>query len=126
MDDRKQKVLIIEDDAHLQMIYSSKFKADGFEVHQALSGAQGFRLANEVIPDIILLDIMLPEGMNGFDVLSQLKLSQELKEIPVIMFTNLDSEKDSALSSGAADYVVKANTSIDELVAKVRTHIRKR
>lgn len=123
MDEPKKKILIIEDDANLLMVYKTKFESEGFTVFDALTGSQGLTLAKDNKPDIILLDIMLPEGMNGFDVLQQLKLISELKEVPVILLTNLDSEKDSGLSMGAVDYVVKADTSIDELLSKVKSHI---
>lgn len=123
MDTQKKKLLIIEDDASLQLVYKHKFEQEDFEVLQAYTGQQGITFAKEKHPDMILLDIMLPEGMNGFDVMEQLKRDDILKAIPVIMFTNLDSEKDTALSMGAVDYIVKANTSIDELTTKVKAHL---
>ena len=66
---------------------------------------------------------MLPAGMNGFDLLEQLKRDEKLKTVPVIVFTNLDSERNVAESMGAVDYIVKANTSIDDLVKKVKSHL---
>jgi DNA-binding response OmpR family regulator len=119
----KKKILIIEDDTSLLMIYKTKFESEGFEVFEATSGHQGLSLASEHKPDMILLDIMLPEGMNGFDVMQQMKLIQGIENIPVILLTNLESEKNSGLAAGAKDYVVKANTSIDELVVKIKTHL---
>jgi len=123
MDAPKKKVLIIEDDANLISVYQAKFQAEGFEVVTALTGQQGLTSAKETSPDIILLDIMLPEGMNGFDVMEQMRIDPELVKIPVILLTNLDSEKQTGMSLGAVDYVVKADTSIDELVAKVKKHL---
>jgi DNA-binding response OmpR family regulator len=123
MDDIKKKILIVEDDNHLQMIYKTKLESDGYEIIQATTGQQGITLAKDKHPDLILLDIMLPEGMNGFDVMGQLQIDANTKDIPIIVFTNLDSEKQTAISMGAVDYVVKANTSIDELTIKVKNHI---
>ncbi|OGG01422.1 hypothetical protein A2Z33_02695 [Candidatus Gottesmanbacteria bacterium RBG_16_52_11] len=124
MESQKKKLLIIEDDASLQLVYKHKFEMEGFEVFQAYTGQQGLTFARDKVPDMILLDIMLPEGMNGFDVMEQLKRDEKLGKIPIIMFTNLDSEKETALSLGAVDYVVKSNTSIDELTEKVKSHIK--
>jgi two-component system, sensor histidine kinase and response regulator len=123
MDVPMKKILIVEDDNALQMIYQNKFKLEGFEVIQAFNGQQGLSLAREKLPDIMLLDVMLPSGMNGFDLLEQLKREENLKNIPVIVFTNLDSERNVAISMGAVDYIVKANTSIDDLVIKVKSHL---
>ena len=123
MDTVKKKILIIEDDHALQLIYQNKFDQEGFDVTQAYTGQQGLTIAKDKVPDLILLDVMLPEGMNGFDFLEQIKRDDALKNVPVILFTNLDSEKNVAYSMGAVDYVVKANTSIDELVAKVKSHL---
>jgi DNA-binding response OmpR family regulator len=125
MEDTKKKILIVEDDHSLQAIYKDKFDQEGFAVFQAFNGQQGLTIAKDNPPDIILLDVMLPEGMNGFDLFEQLKRDDRLKVVPVIIFTNLDSEKNIAMTMGAADYIVKANTSIDELVAKVKQHLQK-
>jgi DNA-binding response OmpR family regulator len=123
METPKKIILVIEDDATLQMVYRQKFEESGYEVISALNGTQGLTIAKDKTPNLILLDIMLPEGMNGFDVMEQLKQDPKLNTIPVIVLTNLDSEKNTALSMGAADYVVKANTSIEDLVKKVVDHI---
>ena len=124
MTDTKSNILIIEDDHSLQSIYLEKFTQEGFTVRQGFTGQQGLTLAHAEKPDIILLDVMLPEGMNGFDVMEQLKRDSVLSTVPVIVFTNLDSEMNVAKSMGAIDYVVKANMSIDELVIKVKSYLK--
>lgn len=116
-----KKILIVEDDLHLQVIYQESLAPLGAEVLLAITGAQGLQMAKEKKPDLIILDIMLPLGMNGFDVLEQLKRDPELKNIPVVVLTNLDSERKTALDIGAVDYLVKANTSIADVVARVKT-----
>jgi DNA-binding response OmpR family regulator len=123
MDQQKKKILIVEDDANLQMLYKQKFVLEGFDVLQATNGQQSLSIVKDQRPDLILLDIMLPQGMNGFDVFEQFKLDSRLLNVPIIMFTNLDSERETALRMGAVDYIVKANTSIDELVRKVKSHL---
>lgn len=119
----KRKILMIEDDQQLQQSYQKLFTVEGYEVFQAFTGEQGLQLAKEKKPDIILLDIMLQGGVNGFDVLEQLKKDRDLFNIPVLMLTNLDSERKLALSIGAVDYLVKANTSIDVLLEKVKNYV---
>lgn len=119
----KKKVLVIEDDRNLQIVYKQKLTDAGYEVLTALTGNQGLTVARDQKPDLLLLDIMLPEGMNGFDVLEFVKRDQAMKNIPVIVLTNLDSEKETAVEMGAVDYLVKANMSIDDLVGKVREHL---
>lgn len=118
-----QKVLIIEDDGEIQSLYKDRLTAEGFEVIQETSGNKGFFAAKDNNPDLIILDIMLPGGINGFDVLEKLKKDSRYKRIPVVVLTNLDSEEKVAREIGAVDYVVKANASLDEVVAKVKKYV---
>ena len=114
------KIFHIEDDLQLQVNYQENFQKLGVEVLLAITGAQGLQLAKEQKPDLILLDIMLPLGLNGFDVLESLKRDPELKNIPVIVITNLDSERKTAMDIGATDYIVKANTSLEDVISRVK------
>ena len=115
-----KSVLIIEDDTDLQRIYHDRLVGEGYEVRQATTGQQGVSLAQQKKPDIILLDVMMPGGMNGFDVLEQFKRDLELQNVPVIMSTNLDSEGQTARSIGVADYVVKANVTPEQMIEKIK------
>jgi adenylate cyclase len=124
MEPTAKDILIVEDDHALQSIYSQKLTSEGFAVRQAFTGNQGLTLSKEKTPDLILLDVMLPAGMNGFDLLERIKVDPVLAAVPVIVFTNLDSEQSVAKTMGAVDYLVKANTSIDELVSKVKMYIK--
>ncbi|OGM21786.1 hypothetical protein A2863_00680 [Candidatus Woesebacteria bacterium RIFCSPHIGHO2_01_FULL_38_9b] len=114
------KILLVEDDLDIQRIYSSKLSMEGYEVILTIDALQGLHLAKSEKPSIILLDIMLPGKMNGFELLEQLKKSDELKNIPVIVLTNLDTEKEQALQVGADDYLIKANTDLNQIVEKVK------
>jgi DNA-binding response OmpR family regulator len=89
-------------------------------VISAGTGAEGLHLAENQKPDLLLLDIILPGGMNGFDVLEQIKRNDSLKDIPVIVLTNLDSETVIAKKIGAADYMIKSETSLDEMIVKIK------
>lgn len=107
----------------LQDIYLKKLTKENFEVIQSVDGTEGLMLARTRQPSLIMLDIMLPGGLNGFDVLEMLKRDEEFKKIPVLILTNLDSEKNSARQIGAVEYIVKATTSIDDVVNKVKKYI---
>lgn len=114
------KILIVEDDVQLLNAYKMLLSTKGYDVLTAGAGQIGYAIAKSEKPDLIILDVMLPGGMNGFDVLEQLKLFEDTKNIPVLIMTNLETEEKVAKTIGAADYLVKVNTSNDQLVAKVK------
>ncbi|MBA3047041.1 response regulator [Patescibacteria group bacterium] len=121
MQNKKIKILIIEDDSFLLGMYAAKFNLEKFEVILAEDGEKGLMLAFKELPDVILLDIFLPKK-NGFDVLKELKGDESAKKIPVILLTNLSqkSEIEQGLSLGAADYLIKAHFMPSEVVEKVK------
>src|SRR6266542_4381090 len=98
-------ILLVEDDLDIQRVYSEKLKMEGYEVSLAIDPPHALQLVEEVKPNLILLDIMMPGTMNGFDMLRHLKEDQRYKNIPVICLTNLDTEKEEAMQVGAADYL---------------------
>lgn len=116
-----KKLLLIDDDVVLQKIYKDRLTSEGYELAQSANGQVGIAQAKTLQPALILLDVMLPGGLNGFDVLEQLKRQPETKDIPVIMLTNLDAEEKSARTVGAADYINKAATSLDIVVERIKT-----
>lgn len=116
---KANKILIIEDDASLVKAYQEMFKPRDVSLVTAATGQEGLTLVQSEKPDLVLLDIMLPGGMNGFDVLEQLERNPVTRQIPVIVLTNLDSEEKVAKTIGAKDYIVKANTTKDEIVKLV-------
>lgn len=103
------KVLIVEDDPLMSRMYQKIFTFEKYEVEVAMNGEEGFEKAKTTKPTIILLDIMMPK-MNGLQVLEKLKIDPDTKAIPVIMLTNLASEKDAenAMMKGAVKYIVKS------------------
>lgn len=121
-----KKILIVEDDQTLALAYQKKFSQAGYEVIRAAEGRQGLNKATEVKPDLIILDIMLPGKINGFDVLRELKLSEETKEIPVFVMTNLAEEGQSAIELGAEEYLLKVNVSLQDLLDKVEKRLQQR
>ena len=114
------KVLFVEDDLDLQRIYTEKLKLEGFDVILAANASTALNYIKNDKPNLILLDIMIPGTMNGFELLEIIKQDKDNKNIPIIVLTNLDTEKEQALQIGANDYLIKANTSLPELVEKVK------
>lgn len=122
-------ILLIEDDPMLTEIYQSKLEMENFEVSIATDGKEGLEMAKSAKPDLILLDIMLPE-LNGFEVLKQLGEGPTTKSIPVIVLTNLggeqaDNDKRLALSLGAKEFLVKTFHLPDDIVGKIKTILGK-
>jgi CheY-like chemotaxis protein len=113
-------ILLVEDDVQLQSMYKRKFEYEHFQVTIAGTGKDALQALTDSSISIILLDIMLPGGMNGFDVLEQVKTNPDIKDLPVIMMTNLDSEREQALQMGAVAYFVKAETPLDVLVEEIK------
>ena len=113
-------VLLVEDDTFLANIYKTKFEMEGFKIISADNGEKGLSEAKKKKADIILLDILLPK-MDGFAVLEALKADEGVKEIPVILLTNLGQKDDveKGLEMGAVDYMIKAHFKPSEVVSKV-------
>ncbi len=121
MEAKKYKVVLVEDEKMLADMYATKFSMEGFETSKAYDGAAGLALAKRVKPDIILLDVIMPK-LDGFAVLKELKDDVNVKDIPVILLTNLGQDEDikKGKQLGAADYFVKANHTPAEVVTKIR------
>ena len=120
------KILLIEDDAVLAKVLYEELSEANFEVFQAYDGETGLAMAHEKHPDLILLDIIMPKK-NGFEVLEDLKKSQETKAIPVALLTMLGSDDDvkKGLRLGATDYIVKSQHALPEIVDKVKSFFTK-
>lgn len=125
------KVLIVEDDRDIQYLYKLKLEREGFEVSVAADGTQGLRLAEEVVPDIMLVDLLLPE-MSGTDMLAAIREHIWGSGIRVLILTNISrDEAPQALRFLHVDrYIVKAHSTPAQVVEAVwdtlglRKHIR--
>jgi len=117
----KIKILLVEDDSFLLGMYATKFELDGFKVIIAEDGEKAVRVALKELPDIILLDIILPK-LSGFEVLKQLKQDKKIAKIPIILLTNLSQrdEVEQGIKMGAEDYLIKAHFMPSEVVEKVK------
>ncbi|MBI5221763.1 MAG: response regulator [Candidatus Magasanikbacteria bacterium] len=120
--DNKPHVLLVEDDVFLSGIYQKKFEMEGYKVTAVDNGEKVLPEAKKKNPDIILLDILLPK-MDGFTVLSKLKEDEQVKNIPVILLTNLGQKDDveKGLQMGAVDYLIKAHFKPSEVVDKIKS-----
>ncbi|KPJ85939.1 hypothetical protein AMJ57_01290 [Parcubacteria bacterium SG8_24] len=117
----KRKILIIDDEPALLDIYSTQLNlAGGFEPITADDGVRGMQLALKELPDLIVLDIMMPLK-DGFEVLKDLKSRPVTRDIPVIILSNLGQQYEikHGLSMGAERYLVKADMSSDDLVNEI-------
>ena len=121
----KPCVLLVEDEPAQREILSYNLEADGFRVAQAENGEEALLLVQEVDPDIIVLDWMLP-NVSGIEVCRQLKARSKTRNVPIIMLSARSEEVDRVrgLETGADDYVVKPY-SVVELMARVRAHLRR-
>jgi putative two-component system response regulator len=119
-------ILIVDDNIANLRVLSDMLNEHGYRTRQARSGAAALRAANNQPPDLILLDIMMPE-LDGYEVCDRLKSSETLMDIPVIFLSALGDTNDKvrAFSVGAADYVTKP-FQFDEVGARVQTHLRMR
>jgi DNA-binding response OmpR family regulator len=122
----KGKILIIEDDKFLIKLYGDKLRLDGFEVAGAISGAEGLHKISSENPDLVILDLVLPQK-SGFEILSEMKLDSKTKKIPVIILTNLGQESDikKGLDLGADAYLVKTEFSVNDLSGLIKEHLVK-
>jgi two-component system phosphate regulon response regulator PhoB len=118
-------ILLIEDEAAQREVLSYNLEAEGYRVVQAASGDEGLLLIREEMPDVIVLDWMLP-GVSGIEVCRQIKSVSATKTIPVIMLSARSEEVDKVrgLETGADDYVSKPY-SVKELMARVRAQLRR-
>ena len=116
-----KKILFVEDEEALQRSIAEMLEQNGFRVLRAMDGELGLALAEKELPDLILLDLILPKK-NGFEVLADIKKNQATRNIPVIVLTNLEGTEDveRALSLGATTYLVKANYNLADILEKIK------
>ncbi len=117
----KTFVLVIEDDKFLRELLVRKLASEGFDVRNAIDATAAYAALAERKPTIILCDLILPE-VSGFEILAKIKGDPATKDIPVIILSNLGQKEDTdkAMALGAKDFMVKANFTLDEIVAKIK------
>ncbi len=115
------KIAIIEDDPVINQMYRMKFEADGFDVQLADNGERGVTMVEKFLPDIILMDLQMPQ-MGGAEALEHIRAHDWGKKIPVIILTNLGEEEapKSIRALGIHSYIVKADLTPRQVVGRVK------
>ncbi len=115
------KIAIVEDDPVISQMYRMKFEADGFDVQLANNGKKGVALVEHFSPDILLLDLQMPE-MSGDEALAEIRKQPWGKDVPVIILTNLGEEEapKGIRSLGIHGYIVKAELTPRQVVQRVK------
>jgi DNA-binding response OmpR family regulator len=118
---KKTKIVLVEDDEILAKVLHEELVRAGFSVVLARDGEAGLSAVRRNIPDVVLLDLMLPKK-HGFEVLAELKKASETRGIPVIILTALgdDEEIKKGFALGANDYIVKSQHAIAEIIEKIK------
>ena len=121
-----RSVLIVDDEEALVNVLARKFTDEGITAYTAFNGRQGLEVALEKHPDVILLDIMMPE-MDGFDVMRALQEDEWGKDVPVILLTNSSSIEtvSKAVSAGMSEFLLKTEMRLDQIVDRVRERLNK-
>lgn len=116
-----KKILIIEDDANLRNVLEEFFEAEKMLVKTASDGESGLKSLRDFLPDVVLLDIILPKK-DGYEIIKEIKSDDKVKDIPIILLTNLGGLNDieKALALGATTYLVKGDYQVKEIVEKVK------
>ena len=120
MSGEPRRILVAEDDRFLRKAAEMALKRQGYIVLTAADGEEALRVAQSELPDLILLDLIMPK-LNGFDVLQALKKEAPTALIPVIVLSNLGQDRDvqQAMDAGATAYFIKTDLSLQALVQRV-------
>ena len=124
-DGLKKKILWVEDDKLIGTILAKKLTSSGFDLFHAKSGEEALEALKQTIPDVIVLDLLLP-GMNGFDILTKINEDPGFKNVPVMILSNLSkpSDIDRAKTLGAKRFLIKAASSLEDIVREVRLLVK--
>ena len=118
------QVLLVEDDPFLSTLLKNRLQKEGLEVLLAKTGLEALEILKKSQPDLVLLDLILPEK-SGFEVLEDMISNPQYGKPPVIIISNLgqDQDVDRAKQLGVVDYFIKAQTPIDDLVQKIKNYL---
>src|SRR5882724_2590276 len=118
---KKPRLLLIEDNPDTRQIYKDVFERDGFQVLLAEDGEKGLTFAQSTLPDVILLDLMLPK-LSGFDLLKRLRAKADTQHIPVMIFSALGdaADRQKAAELGVTEYSMKASNPPKQVLSRVR------
>ena len=119
------KILVIDDDTAINELIKVNLELQGYKVYQAYNGVEGFALAKQEMPSLIILDVMMPE-VDGYTVAQRIRQAQEISETPIIMLTALSqlNDKVNGFNIGVDDYLTQP-FEIDELIVRVRAVLKR-
>ena len=126
MINNKVKILVVEDDKFLRDLLVRKLNEEHFNLEIAIDGNEAINKINSWMPDLILLDLIIP-GIDGFEVLKRIKEFPATNKIPVVILSNLgqQEEVEKGLNLGAVDYLVKAHLTPGEIIDKIKNILEK-
>ena len=114
-----KKILLVDDEDSIHLLYREELEEEGYEVHSALSGEEALEKLKIINPDLVILDINMP-GMNGIDALRRIK--EDCPNLPVILSSAYQEFKQDLASWASDDYIVKSSN-LNELKEAVRRHL---
>lgn len=122
-----KNILIIEDDDFFRELIRKKLLSKDFDVLEAVDGEKGVETMKEKKPDLVLLDLLLP-NIDGFEVLLKVKADPSISSTPIIILSNLGQQEDieRGLKLGAVDYLIKSQFDIDQIIGKIKTILDKK
>lgn len=125
MEGEKKKIFVVEDDSFVMDIYRTKLIQEGFEVDTAENGMEALKKLEEIKPDLILLDIIMPY-VDGLEVLKKVREKEKTKDVPVILLTNLSQKEEinQGLALGANDYLIKSHFTPSEVLEKINKYLK--
>ncbi len=116
-----KKILLIEDDAAILEMYRDKFTFAKFDVQTATEGQEGIEKMRKFLPDIVLLDLIMPK-MTGFEVLEIIKNDPILNKIPILVLTNIYADAEDLIKNwGVKDFLLKSNCTPEDVEQKVQS-----
>ena len=121
MEIQKTSLLIVEDDKFLRTLLVVRLKEEGYAVTEAEDGQTALKILGALEPHLVVLDLLMPD-IDGFEVLRRMKERPALAKTPTIVLSNMGSAEDisKAKAMGVADYLVKANYTLDDILAKIK------
>lgn len=119
------KILIVEDDPFLLKMYTKKLQVEGYEVETAKDGEEGLLKLKSFMPDLALMDVMLPK-LNGLEVIIKAKADPQTKDIPILVLSNLSATTDTeaAVKEGAVGYMIKSDYTPSQVIEKVKEYLK--
>ena len=122
---KKNKILVIEDEQFLVEMYKTKFELENFQVISAFSSERAISILKKNIPDLILLDVLLPKK-SGIAFLEEIRKIKSISKVPVIIFSNYDDPiaRKKAKRLGVKDYLIKTEFTPKQLLGKIKKHFK--